>query len=289
MCHARCNEPEYTRWHHSLGVFFITRNYGASLEEQIDALLHDSSHTCFSHVGDVLFNSNYRTGKHAYQDEIHEQYLQKTGVTALLAKHGYAAACSHATKETHHCFDQPLPGLCADRIEYNLTGAYIDGLITHEEPTHIISMLHFENGTWFFDDLSAAKRFGEISLTLSETRWGAPWSAFIDHSAAQALTRACALAVITYDDIHYATDDEVWNKLISRDDAQLKQMLTQIVHYREHFKPDTHGTIHLRGKFSGTDPLVKTNSGYVPLSTIDPEYAAEFARVKKFVTDGCWI
>ena len=289
MCHARSSEPEYTRWQHSLGVFFITRKYGTSLEEQIAALEHDLSHTCFSHVGDALFKSNYRTGKCSYQDEIHEQYLNITGVTALLEKHGFAHACDHTTKDTHRCFDQPLPGLCADRIEYNLTGAYIDGLITHEELTRVISALHYENGEWFFDNYGAAKQFGKISLALSETRWGAPWSAFIDHTTAQALRRACEIGLITYDDIHYSTDDYVWQKLITSDDTEIVHLLLRIKNFHDYFAPCANGTIHIRGKFSGTDPLVKTESGLTRLSAIDPEYSAEFNRVKKLVTEGCWI
>lgn len=40
---------------HSMGVFVILRARGAPLEEQIAGLLHDVSHTAFSHVGDWVY------------------------------------------------------------------------------------------------------------------------------------------------------------------------------------------------------------------------------------------
>src|SRR5690242_7788429 len=50
--------PEYafSRYDHSVGVFILTRMFGGSLEEQVAALLHDVSHTVFSHVGDLIFS-----------------------------------------------------------------------------------------------------------------------------------------------------------------------------------------------------------------------------------------
>jgi HD superfamily phosphohydrolase len=49
------HSEEYTRYDHSLGVFAILRAKNCSLEEQIAGLLHDVSHTTFSHAGDWIF------------------------------------------------------------------------------------------------------------------------------------------------------------------------------------------------------------------------------------------
>ena len=46
---------DYTRYDHSVGVFALLRRYNQSLPEQISGLLHDVSHTIFSHVADYLF------------------------------------------------------------------------------------------------------------------------------------------------------------------------------------------------------------------------------------------
>src|SRR5438067_11128286 len=52
------NKPlEYNRYEHSLGVFVLLRRFGATKLEQVAGLLHDVSHTAFSHVADYLFKT----------------------------------------------------------------------------------------------------------------------------------------------------------------------------------------------------------------------------------------
>ena len=60
---------EYTRYQHSVGVMMLLRLFGASLQEQVAGLLHDVSHTVFSHVSDYLFTPEDLSN--AYQDGIH--------------------------------------------------------------------------------------------------------------------------------------------------------------------------------------------------------------------------
>lgn len=288
LVHYAEGEPRYTRYEHSLGVWFLTQLYGAPLEEQIAALLHDVSHTVFSHVGDAYFKSNYRTGKESYQDTIHEWYLEKVGILALLNTYGYGNACSTEQKERQRCYEQSLPDLCADRIEYNLAGGFIDGLLTQDDITWTLSTLKFKDGHWFFTDLNAAKKFGYLSIKLSENRWGGARCAFIDHCGAKALRRACQLGLITEDDIHFSQDDIVWSKLCTGND----EIIAHIMHVVQ--KPDSafsvssdnKGDLQVTGKFSGTDPLVETQSGLQRLTAVDESYKAEFDRVKKLVREG---
>lgn len=292
VMHYARSEPEFTRYQHSLGVFFITRLYGASLEEQIDALLHDVSHTVFSHVGDSLFKSDYRTGgKQAYQDTIHEWYLKETGIIDLLITYGYEHACDNATKELHRCFDQRLPDLCADRIEYNLTGGYIDGMLTKATIAAIMNSLYFVDGQWFFSDITHARMFAQVSLQLTETRWGACWSAYIDHHAACALKRAYELGIISIDEIHFSTDAVIWQKLLSCNDAIINHHLTSLVNYQQlccvcnQHESDS----YVHGKFSGTDPFIATDNGYKRLTELDLEYKQEYIRLKMAIAPGWYI
>lgn len=44
-----------TRFDHSVGVMLLIKKLGGSIEEQIAGLLHDVSHTAFSHVVDFVF------------------------------------------------------------------------------------------------------------------------------------------------------------------------------------------------------------------------------------------
>ena len=46
---------------HSLGVYLLLRRLGADRREQVAGLLHDISHTAFSHAVDFLISSGSRT------------------------------------------------------------------------------------------------------------------------------------------------------------------------------------------------------------------------------------
>lgn len=293
LVHYIPGEPHYTRYEHSLGVWFLTAQYKAPIQEQVAALLHDVSHTVFSHVGDAYFKSDYRTGKDSYQDTIHEWYLEQVGIMPLLKRYGCGDACSASQKVNQRCYDQSLPGLCADRIEYNLAGGYIDGLITKEDIERILASLTFEDGQWFFDNQKTAKEFGLLSIKLSENRWGGARCAFIDRCGAAALRRACKLEIITEEDIHFSTDDVVWHKFIDSSDLAIKTLVAAILKSREAF--DACATaplkedLHVVGKFSGTDPLVATHEGLQRLSALDDEYRKEYARVKTLVRGGWYL
>jgi hypothetical protein len=75
-----------TRFEHSVGVMILVRELGASLTEQIAALLHDVSHTAFSHVIDYVFDGH---DSQSYHDEKKEVYMASTTIPAILAQHGY--------------------------------------------------------------------------------------------------------------------------------------------------------------------------------------------------------
>ncbi|HSW74218.1 MAG TPA: HD domain-containing protein [Candidatus Limnocylindria bacterium] len=280
---------DFSRYDHSLGVFFLTRNYGAPLSEQVAALLHDVSHTVFSHVGDHIYNC--RLKKSSYQDEIHDWYLEKSGIASILQRYGVGNCCTQQAKKCQRCFEQDLPDLCADRIEYNLRGGLVDGLITQEEVGRLLQSLRFHDGVWFFDDVEHAKKFGLVSLQLSESRWGAAWNVFVDACACQAIKRALALGLITTHDVHFSTDDVVWHILATSTDTALAEQMWRIAHWQDCYCvcPPEESDLHLKGKFSGTNPWVQTAQGLMRLTELDSDYAAEFERIKELVTKGFFV
>ena len=69
-----------------LGVMALVQRLGGGLEEQIAALLHDVSHTAFSHVIDYVFHSHDSQG---YHEEHKEAFMAGSDIPAALARHGY--------------------------------------------------------------------------------------------------------------------------------------------------------------------------------------------------------
>lgn len=113
----------HTRLEHSIGVMLLIRKLGGSELEQIAGLLHDVSHTAFSHVGDYVFKNEAEN----YHEEMFEEVLMNSEIPALLDKHGYHI--DQILDGNFPLLEQPLPELCADRLDYTLRDSLHAGLI----------------------------------------------------------------------------------------------------------------------------------------------------------------
>ena len=100
-------DPKFTttRFEHSMGVFYICKKFGSSLEEQIAGLLHDVSHTAFSHVVDFVFGSGE---KQDFAENLEEEFIAKTDIPEILKKYGFDYQKIHAGKNSFPIFERPL-------------------------------------------------------------------------------------------------------------------------------------------------------------------------------------
>src|SRR3954470_2885040 len=69
-----------TRFEHSLGVSLLLGALGAGLREQVAGLLHDISHTAFSHAVDFVFSSEEQD----HHEELKPEFLNRPDVVAAL-------------------------------------------------------------------------------------------------------------------------------------------------------------------------------------------------------------
>jgi uncharacterized protein len=276
-------QEEYDRYEHSLGVFVLLRHYGASVHEQIAGLLHDASHTVFSHVGDFLFKAG-----DTYQDDIHEKFINETSLASVLQNYKIDVKDILHKNKLFTALEKDLPDLCADRLEYNLKGGLLEGLLNKEDIVSILDHLLFENGQWVFTTLSQAKKFAEVPLYLTQHVWGSPDGIVTYEWTSEALKRALAINLITLDDIHYSTDDLVWEKLVKSDDAELKPIMDKLINHKKHFIAVDNDSFDkvVKGKFRGINPFVKTERGIVRLTELDQEFSQEFNAVKQRMEDG---
>jgi len=283
------NKPEFNRYIHSVGVMVLLRKYEASVCEQIAGLLHDVSHTVFSHVGDRVFDCHAQ--KSSYQDNIHKHFLSQTTIPLLLKKQRFELDAILHKNEEFKCLEQNLPDICADRLEYNLRGGLVAGIITQQDIHSILDALHFKDDVWYFTDIKQAALLGHVSCYLPENIWFSPENQFVDHYAAQALKRAAQLSIITYNDIHFSIDDIVWHKLRSCSDEIVKDCLYKIDHWdTAFFVSGAHDyDFWCSTKSHAIDPWVKTETGLQRLTAVDAEYAAEFDRAKKILSSGTYF
>ena len=276
----------YTRYDHSIGVYLLLKEYGATLEEQVAGLLHDVSHTVFSHVGDYVFQENYPGN--SYQDDIHIWYLKESGIDEILGKYRLNAELIDHKLPHFKMLEQNLPFLCADRIEYNLQGGLKRGLISQQDFAEIRSSLHYKNDVWFFDHFSPALNLGRCSLIMTETLWGAAWESLCYQWAADALRRAFELELVSFYEFHFSTDDLVWKTLSTSSDPVIIEIIKKMHQVHELFELTADGQedFLIKQKFRGINPLIQTEQGLKPLTALDQTYKSEFDRVKRLMGKG---
>src|SRR4030043_89369 len=106
----------FSRYEHSIGVLVLLRKLGADLSEQVAGLLHDVSHTAFSHVGDWVIGDLV---KEDYQDKTHISFIRNSEIPSILERNNFSYI-QISNIEDFSLLEREAPSLCADRIDYAL-------------------------------------------------------------------------------------------------------------------------------------------------------------------------
>lgn len=281
--------PAFSRYEHSLGVYMLLRKYHAPLEECVAGLLHDTSHTVFSHVGDFLFGNGDEAL--SYQDTIHNWYLEKQGIGPILAKYALTIEAINPENPEFIALEKPLPDMCADRIEYNLHTAFLFGLMSEKQVHNILKHLHYENNQWFFDDPDIALQFAKISLYYTENLWAEPEELVAYQWMVKAMQAALAANELTVHEIHFSTDLEVLHLLHKSQNRDVQKFLQLFYDPQDSFQftNQMEADHFIKSKFRGIDPLVYYQGKLCSLSSINETFAAQFLNVKEKTARGYYV
>ena len=108
----------YSRFEHSIGVYLLLKMYGSPIEEQIAGLIHDVSHSAFSHCIDYVLDAGSQK-KQNHQDNVFDDFVKKSDIPVILKKHNLDLA--YILEDLNFPLkERDLPDLCADRIDYSL-------------------------------------------------------------------------------------------------------------------------------------------------------------------------
>ena len=259
--------PPVTRFEHSVGVMLICRHLGANLEEQIAALLHDVSHTAFSHVMDHVFDS---AASQSYHDQIKEDYVAGTDIPAILEKHGYDWR-PFLHEEAFTILEQPSPRICADRLDYTLRDGHAFGFIDHDGIQSVLEGLIVHENRPIFNSLAAANKLARVMIACDDHSWANFHEVGLYEMTGRTIKRAFEVGAINQDDV-WGTDETVWQKILEFDDEELAQ-LRATVHKdirfeREPSNPD----FVLTTKIRTIDPDVLLDCHVKRLSEWDSDY-----------------
>lgn len=142
----------HTRFEHSIGVMLIIKKLGGSIEEQIAGLLHDISHTAFSHLIDYVLDVEGED----YHERRYVDVLKDNELNAVFEKYQLNGTV-FIDIEKFKLLEYPLPYLSADRIDYTLRDMFQIGKVSLKEISWFI------NGLDSFDNriVLKSKAYGE--------------------------------------------------------------------------------------------------------------------------------
>ncbi len=141
-------EYDHSRFAHSLGVYLLLRKHNVSPEEQIAGLIHDVSHSAFSHCVEYILEVGSEK-EHNHQDNLFDSYVRKTEIPEIINKFSFDLEYILNDKN-FPLKEKKLPDLCADRIDYSLKTAVIFGELNERDKNYLLENLTTENNNWVY-------------------------------------------------------------------------------------------------------------------------------------------
>lgn len=258
----------FSRYDHSVGVMLLLKKLGASEEEQIAGLLHDVSHTAFSHVIDWVLGEG---GAENYQDDHHEQYIASTEIPRILQKYDYSAA-RIADYRLFGLLERDLPDLCADRFDYSLKE------FPNIAAQTCLAALTARDGQIVFANKKAAVLFAEHFLARQTIHWGGAEGVTRYKMFAKALRLALKDGIIQETDF-WQNDDFVLGKLITSQNKEVQALLQAL--RAETVRHLQAGTTIVYKKFRHVDPLFIDGNQLRRLSQASPDFAGQLAKARQ--------
>lgn len=201
---------EHSRFEHSVGCYLLLKKFDAPIEEQIAGLIHDMSHSAFSHTADYVFATGCGANQN-YQDDIFDKFVRTTEIPDILKKHGYDVDYI-LNKHNFPLQENTLPDICADRIDYSLRGAVIYDDVSQSVIDEILQHLHVDGSTWVFDSYNIAQKYATLFKRINDVYYSGVQTAAMFSRVSQWLLHGVAQGYITHDDI-YTTDQKVITKI----------------------------------------------------------------------------
>ena len=192
----------HTRYDHSIGVYWLVTEFGGSIEERAAALLHDLSHTAFSHVVDYVLEK----ADEDYHEDIFNHVISNSDIPDILAKHGMSRVFDNFSD--YNLLERPLPELCADRIDYTLRDLYQGDMITHKEISDFIEQLEVVEGRFRIAGDRAYSWFVKQYERLNKEYFRRPEYLFANHRLATILKTAIGTGKIALNELS-GTDDQL--------------------------------------------------------------------------------
>jgi len=252
-----------TRFDHSVGAMLLIKKLGGSVEEQIAGLLHDVSHTAFSHVIDYVFDSE----NESYHEEIFSSVVKNSEIPAILSKHGYNYEDILLDDSKWTLLERSAPELCADRVDYTLRDMFTYGYISLEEVHSFLEDVIEVDGKMVIQNIEIAEWFTETYYKEVIDFFMKPMNIYGNDMLAKTLKLALHKKVIHADDF-LLEDYELITKLQLCKDQEVDALLRK-VHPSIEVKEDRNEyDLHQKNKVRLIDPPLLREGKIVQASVV---------------------
>lgn len=256
------HQKNYSRFEHSVGVMRLLHILGASEEEQIAGLLHDVSHTAFSHVIDWVVGSGEVED---FQDNQHGEIMKKSEISAVLKQYSYSPELFFHNKH-FKLLERDIPDLCADRLDYAF----------REFPLSVarrcLISLTVRDGSIVFKNELVANLFAHHFLKRQLEHWGGYEAVTRYRLFAEILKIALKSKSLVLSEL-MGDEDCIVKKLESLDDQRTKKILYTLKNKDLSRLQRSPKAVHK--KFRYVDPMFLDGGKIVKLSQVNKKFKKE--------------
>src|SRR3954470_15228014 len=251
---------DVTRFEHSLGVYMLLGRLAADRKEQVAGLLHDISHTAFSHAVDFVVTSDEQD----HHERLKPKLLVRPDIEAAVVRLGFHPRDFY-DDTIYPLLERPIPWLCADRLDYFLRDGLACRVVTPREVHRILEHLTVVDSTIVFTDLAVAREAAALFDEMNRDWWASPTEAYIYNEFADALREGFRLGAIDEHDL--LTEDL---KVLAKLDAAGSPLIDRKLENVRKFDPgQVEGYIpRVIPKERWLDPPVQVNSAFRRMSEL---------------------
>ena len=246
-----------SRFEHSVGVCYLIGTLGGNLQEQIAGLLHDVSHTAFSHVIDYVLENQ--------DEDFHEHHKLRFLMDREVAETLYSLELQPKDFIDDRQFgllERELPKLCADRIDYTLRDLIVWGKISQLEAHKFLNSLEVVDGNIAINSLSQGRWFKNNYEYLNQHFFRDPKNVVANLTFSKLLKKALEIEVLQLKDF-FQDDNFIIDRINSHEmlRKRLKLIPIQLQEQKDTVRNSKFKARHV-------NPAIVQNGSLMPLSQL---------------------
>lgn len=213
---------DVTRYEHSIGTMLLIKMLNDNVEEQIAGLIHDISHTAFSHVVDRALD--YKNED--YHEYLFENIVKNSNIPNILKTNGFNIE-RILDESNWSILEKKAPKLCADRIDYTLRDLYHYKKITKKEIKDFLNSLIFKDNEIMINSLESSIWFVNTYYKEVIGYLMNPLNLYASHNLSEAIKIALNLKILNKSDL-LKTDSEVLNILKNSNNQSILNLINEL-------------------------------------------------------------